>query len=424
MDRRHFLLGSAGLPAAAALGRANDPFDGLPPPLTDAEDEKYWHALRWHFHIPRDHAYCNTGTLGASPKVVTNAIRDHQVFLERNLSSATYKTGHPTFLGGYQDEPELRTRVGKLMGCAMEETALTRNATMGMSYIAMGLQLSRDDEVVMTDQEHAGGRSAYDVRAKRDGVKIVEVELPLPTNEPDAVVAAFAEKLTRRTRVVSIPHMTSRLGLLLPAKKIIAAIRAHDPEIFVVIDGAQTLGHIPIDVRDLDCDAFFSSPHKWLLAPKGTGVLYVRKARAEEVWTTIANAQWNFQEDVGRRFSQIGTGNQSLHKGFEAALDFLERIGFEKIHLRIKSLGDRLRTGLREIDGIKIISSVHPEMCAGMTNYEIRGWEPAKANLHLFDTEKVMPRVAGPGLRQSLHIYNSFDHVDRTLARLRKMIRT
>jgi selenocysteine lyase/cysteine desulfurase len=292
---------------------------------------------------------------------------------------------------------------------------------MGMSYVAMGLQLNRGDEVVMTDQEHSGGRSAYDVRVKRDSIKIVEAKIELPPNDPDRILAAFAAAITERTKVVSIPHMTSALGILLPAKRITTMVRARNPEIFVVVDGAQTLGQVPVDVRDIGCDAFFSSPHKWLLAPKGSGVLYVRKAGNERVWTTIASGQWDFQDDVGRRFSQIGTGNQSLYKGFEAALDFLERIGMDTIHARIKALGDRLRQGLSEIDGVTILSSVHPRMCAGMTTYAIRGWDPKRANQHLWENDKIMPRAIKNGLRQSLHIYTAFADVDRTIARVRKM---
>ena len=174
----------------------------------------------------------------------------------------------------------------------------------------------------------------------------------------------------------------------------------------------------------MGCDAYFSSPHKWLLAPKGTGVLYVRKESNTRVWTTIASGQWDFQDDVGRRFSQIGTGNQSLHKGFEAVLDFIERIGLEAIHARIKTLGDRLRKGLQDIDGVTIHSSTHPEMCAGMTNSAIRGWTPTDAYTHLWNLDKIMPRAAGDGIRQSLHIYNTLDDVDRTLARVRQMATT
>lgn len=422
MDRRKFLLGGAALPTLGSGWSSGQVYEGLPAtPPPQPQDEKYWHELRWHFFIPHGEAYCNTSTLGASPKVVVNAIHDHLRYTETQLSGFDYRSGRPLLLGGYQDEPTLRARIGKIMGGAREEIALTRNATMGMSYIAQGLDLVAGDEVIMTDQEHPGGRSAYDVRARRDGIKIVEVTIPRPANDPDALVAAFTAAVTERTKVLAIPHITSAFGIILPVKRIIAAARARQPDLYVVLDGAQALGHVPIDVRDIDCDAYFSSPHKWLLSPKGTGVLYVRKATNERVWTTIAGGEWDFRDDVGRRFTQIGTGNQSLSKGFEAALDFLERIGMQTIYSRIKALGDRLRTGLQKIDGVTIQSSIEDTMCAGITNYTVPGWHPADAVKHLYATDKIMPRATAKGIRQSLHIYTTFDDVDRTLARLEKM---
>lgn len=424
MDRRKFLATGAALPALPILGSNADEYARpLPAPPCDPHDEKYWQGLRWHFFIPKGQAYCNTSTLGASPKVVVNAINEHMRYVEAQLASCDYSTGTPNFLAGYQDEPELRKRVGALMGCKMEEVGLTRNATMGMSYIAQGLDLKKGDQVILTDQEHPGGRCAYDVRAKRHGIEIIEVKIPKPANDPEALIQAFADAITDRTSVLAIPHVTSAFGIILPVKQIIAAVRAKKPDVYVVLDGAQALGHVKVDVIDFDCDAYFSSPHKWLLAPKGTGVLFVRQSTNERVWTTIANGQWDFAEDVGWRFSQIGTGNQSLHKGFEAGLDFLDRIGMETIYARIKSIGDRLRTGLKTIDGVTIQSSTHPTMCAGITNYTLRGWDGLDAARHLFATEKIMPRGAAHGIRQSLHIYTNFADVDRTLERIKKMLK-
>lgn len=424
MNRRKFLLGSAALPALGSPLRAARIDEGLPStPPTAPDDEKYWQELLWHFFIPRGEAYCNTSTLGASPKVVVNAVNDHMRYVETQLPGFDYRSDRPLLLGGYQDEPSLRTRIGKILGGSMQEVALTRNATMGMSYVAQGLQLSPGDEVIMTDQEHPGGRCAYDVRVKRDGIKIVEVPISLPANDPDALVAAFAAAVTKRTKVLAIPHITSALGIILPVKRIIAAARARRPDLYVVLDGAQAMGHVAIDVRDFDCDAYFSSPHKWVLTPKGTGVLYVRKATNERIWSTIASGEWDFRADVGRRFTQIGTGNQSLNKGFEAALDFLERIGMTTIYARIKALGDRLRAGLQQIDGVTIQSSTHDAMCAGITNYTVPGWNAVDAVKHLYATDKIMPRATAKGIRQSLHIYTTFADVDRTLARIEKMKR-
>jgi len=419
MNRRHFLFSSAGLPLLSQLN--HDPGDGLPEQPPPLPDEKYWKELRWHFFIPRGEAYCNTATLGSSPRCVVNAVHEHMRYVDTNVVASKYRGDNPHFLAGYQDEPTLRTRLAKIMGCTKEEVALTINSTMGSSYAAMGLDLEKGDEVVITDQEHPGGRSAYDVRAKRDGIVIREVKIPQPPNDPDQIVEAFASVISHQTRVLAISHMTSALGLLLPAKRIVQLCRERTKDCFVVLDGAQVMGHVPFDVRDLDCNAYVSSPHKWLLAPKGTGVMFIAKETSHRVWNTIASGQWSNQTDPGWRLSQIGTSNQSLHKGFEAVLDFLERIGLDVIHRRIKELGDRLRAGLQEIPGVTIKSSVHPDMCAGTTTYQVAGYTDEQVANALWKNDRIMPRPVGPGVRQSFHIYNLLDDVDRTLARIRKL---
>lgn len=420
MNRRHFLFSSAGLPLLSQL--PGDPHAGLPETPPPFPNEKYWKELRWHFLIPRGEAYCNTATLGSSPKCVVNAINEHMRYVETNVVASKYRGDNPHFLGGYQDEPSLRKRIAKIMGCTKEEVVLTTNSTTGSSYVAMGLDLNRGDEVVITDQEHPGGRSAYDVRAKRDGIVIREVKIPQPPNDPDKIVEAFAAVLSSKTKVLAISHVTSALGLILPAKRIVQICRERSPHCFVVLDGAQVMGHIPFNVRDLGCDAYVSSPHKWLLAPKGSGVMFLAKESNHRIWNTIASGQWNNEKDPGWRLSQIGTSNQSLYKGFEAVLDFLERVGLDVIQRRIKELGDRLRSGLKEIPGVTIKSSIHPDMCAGTTTYKVAGYTNEEVAYTLWKKDKIMPRPLGPGVRQSFHIYNLHDDVDRTLARIRKMV--
>ena len=410
MLRRDFLL----LAASAPLARLP-----APPPAAGA-DEKYWRELRWHFSIPPNTAYCNTSTLGASPKCVVDAVSNHMRYVEEALVTCDYDPDRPSYLGGYEDEPQLRERLGKLVNASKQEIALTRNATMGMNYIAHGLDLKPGDEVLLTDHEHPGGRTGYDLRRKRDGIVIKEVVLPAPANDPDELVARFAQAIGPKTKVVAVPHITSGFGIVMPVKQIAAIARERG--CFVVVDGAQSLGQVPVDVQDLGCDAYFSSPHKWLLAPKGTGMLYLRKEAWSRVWTTLASSEWDLQTDAGRRFSQIGTGNQSLHKGFEAALDFLDRIGHAVIHARIRQLADALRAGLAQIKAATIASPTHPALCAGMTTYSLAGHEARSVVAALWQKDRIMPRaIARGGVRQSLHIYNTLEDVERTLARLRAL---
>ncbi|MCC6672304.1 MAG: aminotransferase class V-fold PLP-dependent enzyme [Planctomycetes bacterium] len=420
MDRRGFLFGAAASPSAAASRLRRDPATALPAPPGPEPDEKYWHELRWHFHLPREAVYLNTATLGASPRSVLAAVHEHARWVEEQLVTCDYAPDRPIYLAGYEDEPALRARLARMLGGAQEEVALTRNATVGMNFVAMGLELARGDEVVLTNMEHPGGRCGYDVRAKRDGIVIREVEIPVPPPDPAAIVARFAAAIGPRTKVVAIPHVTSALGIVLPVAEIARLARQRGA--FVVVDGAQGLGHVPVDVRAMGCDAYFASPHKWLLAPKGSGVFWIAKEAAPKVWTTLASSEWNNQDDPGRRFMQIGTGNMSLHKGFEAALDFVDRIGLAAMQARIRQLGDAFRKALVAMPHVHIRSATHPQLCAGIVTFTVDGWEARALHEHLWREHRLMPRSIGEfGVRASFHVYDTLADVQRFTAALARL---
>jgi isopenicillin-N epimerase len=201
----------------------------------------------------------------------------------------------------------------------------------------------------------------------------------------------------------------------MPVRQLCSLAREHG--ILSIIDGAQATGHIPIDVKEIGCDAYYSSPHKWLMAPAGNGFLYVKETLIDEVWTTLASSQWNNHEDNGYRLGQRGTGNPALLVGLEAALDLHFEIGPERVYRRIKELGDRLRRGLGQVEGTEIVTPVHPEMSSGLTTFKVDGVEGKALQNELWRRGKIQPRALGEdrGVRYSTHIYNSEDEIDRTL---------
>jgi selenocysteine lyase/cysteine desulfurase len=243
----------------------------------------------------------------------------------------------------------------------------------------------------------------------------------VPANDPGEVVDLVKKALTPRTKVIAWPHVTSALGVVQPAKEICALARERG--IFSALDGAQAIGHVAIDVKDLGCDAYFGSPHKWMLAPAGSGFLYVRKEAAPRLWTTLASGEWANEKDSGFRLQQRGTGNLPLLLGYEAALDFHRRVGPEKWRARIKELGDRLRDGLTRIPGVTVYSSTHPAMCAGITTWRIAGKTGGAMQDYFWEKGRLRPRSVGDewGVRTSTTIYNSEGEVDRLLALARTL---
>jgi len=380
-------------------------------------DEKFWEQVRQEFSLDPQMAFFNTGTLGAMPRRVFNRVVDHLRLTSEKIAEWDYYGAD--WIGGYQAWSEVREKAARLINCDLKEIALTENATAGMNYIANGLDLQPGDEILGTDQEHPGGESGWKLKAKRCGLIYRQLPLGKPVQSPAEVIDLFTGAIGPKTRVIAIPHLVTGSGAILPVKEICAIATRRG--LFTVIDGAQTAGQIKIDVRDLNCDAYYGSFHKWLCAPAGNGFLYLKKEKAPLVWTTLASAQWDNHEDDGFRLSQRGTGNLSLLMGLDEALDFHFELGPEKVYARIKSLGDYLRTRLQEVPGIRIFTPLEPSMAAGITVYNIDGLTGDFIQDELWRRGRMRPRSMGDvfGVRQSTHIYNSFEEIDRTIACLK-----
>jgi isopenicillin-N epimerase len=241
-----------------------------------------------------------------------------------------------------------------------------------------------------------------------------QAQIPIPANDPEALFDAIFKLVTKKTKVIAIPHIVSVYGTVMPVKAICAEARKRG--IFTVLDGAQSVGQVLVDVQDIGCDAYYSSLHKWLLAPAGNGILYINPERIGEIWTTIASYNWDNQTDHGFRLMQNGTGNPALMAGLDASLDFYNTIGQDRWISRIKTLGDYLRNRLQAMDRITIHSSTHPQMCAGLTTYALDGWTGPDLQKAMWAQEKLQPRSVGTELlRHSVHIYNNESEIDRAI---------
>jgi len=285
---------------------------------------------------------------------------------------------------------------------------------MGMSYVACGLDLKPGDEVITSNQEHPGGKSSWMLKEKREGVIYKEVELPKPIQNAEQVIELIVKSFTKKTKVLMLSHVLTGAGAILPVKEICAEAKKRN--IITILDGAQAVGHIPVNLKDIGCDIYVGCFHKWILAPAGNGFLYIRKDLAPEIWTSLASGNWDNYTDNGFRFTQRGTGSLSLLIGLEAALDFHNELGSEKILERIKFLGSYLRNQLKEIPGVTIYSPKDEDMCAAITVYGIEGVSGSDLMAEMWKRDRLRPRSsAHNALRHSTHIYNSIDEIDRSL---------
>jgi len=427
LDRRSFLGSVAGAALLAHTPRPTAspaPADAaalVPPPFQD--DEAYWRTLRTEFLIPADEAFFNTGTLGSMPRAVLQAVADDMNLVAGTIAHWNYKPGTPDYITGYNPETDLRTALAALIGASPDEVALTQNATLGMNYVANGLPLEPGHEIILTNLEHPGGRMGWELKSKRYGIYVKQVNVPVPPADPQQLIDLYVNATTPQTRVWSIPHLTSGQAIRFPVERMCAIAKQRG--IFTVIDGAQMSGHVQLEMKRIGCDAYYSSPHKWLLAPAGSGFLYVTSDQLPGVWATLASATWDDYKAGAYRLMQIGTGNRSMLKGYAAAIAFHNRIGPARVEARIMALANRLRAGLQQIPQVTIHSPTHPDLVSGTTVWSLAGTTGEQLMDGLWSRAKIRCRSMGDplGVRQCCHVYTLMDDVDRTLATVREMVR-
>lgn len=418
INRRRFLAaGGAGLMAAGLTSRDSAAIDAQGPvtPGTGESDAELFARARERFLFPTDITYGNTGTLGACPRDVMDVYLGGLEKLEQELPDWPYFQSDGEPLTGYQHLGDVRSRVGAFVNAEIDEIALTQNATMGMSFIANGIELEPGDEVITTDQEHTGGVGSWRMRAARHG--IVVRELPLDGalgGGPEAVVEMFAHAITPRTRVLMVSHITSTLGILLPARDLCSLARERG--ILSVIDGAQAVGQIPVDVQEIGCDAYVASPHKWLLAPKGTGFMYLRRGVPQRIWGTLAGYHYDDWESGAFRFMQFGTGSLPIVTGLIAALDFIDAIGVERIARWDHMLNTRLRDGLASVPAVRVASPGDSRYSAAMTTFRVEGHDARELQDACWQKKiRVRAQNERVGVRMCCHLYVSPGDIDRIL---------
>jgi isopenicillin-N epimerase len=422
LDRRSFFQRSAlaaalfGLPAA----RAEEAFGADAPPLPPrdlhaTDPDRYWAELRRQWLLAADRINLNCGSLGCTPLPVLRAVIDHLLAAE-----AFREAEYPWF--GYEESPrlrELRDALAAFLHCRRDELALVRNATEANNVVCNGLDLKPGDVAVLTDQEHAGGRCCWEVKAARFGIQLHFVSLPRPPVSTEEIVDRFARVLTPRTRVLAFSHITSPTGLVLPVKDICHLARRRG--ILTHVDGAHALGQVPLDLYDLGCDFYAASPHKWLLAPKGTGVFYIREELLDRLWVHTASADWRNYERKAYRFSNVGTSNLSVMVGLKAALDFYAAIGPERIYGRIHELAGRVRTHLQGYPQLRLVNASADAFYQGMVSFEpVKGdlkrvVEACAARNIRFSGGSDRMRIATHVFNQSTELNAFFDAVDRAL---------
>src|SRR6202165_3321311 len=418
IDRRGFLSLFAGVAGAASTLGLPSKWDPLleqePAKLPDSalyssDEEAYWGQLRKQFLIPTDEVYLNNGTVGSSPAPVLRAIFDG--YNETEKMAQSDPEDYPIW--GYGAWNEFRDPLAEFVGCTRDEIALVRNATEANSYIANGLDMKPGDEVLMTDQEHPGGEHPFNLRAKRYGIVVKKVTLPKPVPNAATVLNLISDAITPRTRVLFFSHITTATGVVLPAKELCALARSKG--ILSAVDGAHVVGMMALNLHDLGCDMYTSSPHKWLQSTKGSGFLYLRDEVIDRVWNTLATEGWDDTKIRAERFQRIGSSNVPALWGLRASIKLANDIGMERIEKRHRQTADYILDEMKK-RGTESWTSPDPAMRCAIVSVNVPPIPRMDLETWMWKTHKIRIRGGDPNkLRLSTPYYLQKKDIDRFL---------
>lgn len=353
--------------------------------------------------------YLQTGSLGPTPRPV----------MERTIAAWKELELNPSFYGYGEHEramEDVRAKAATFIGCKTAELVLTNCTTEGMNWAAQGLALTTGDRVLTTDQEHPGGRDCWDYIVRRHGVALDIVAIPPGENDAQAIIDRFAKRITPRTRVLSFSHLLSSTGLRMPVAALSALARSHG--CIAVVDGAQAIGGGPIDVKALGCHVYATSGHKWLLAPKGTGLLYL----SEELGKTVDPIALQ----AGRASYSDSSGVSSIPSvlGMGAAFDYMSAIGLGRIETHNLALRNRLFAALKGVPKLRVVSAPPGPLASALLTYKLpddiesRAFQQRMRDKHNIEL-KVVPKNWLNGNRVSTHLFNSEQDVDALVTALK-----
>ena len=411
--RRAFLsrAGSASLAAVAFQDRAMDVVRaagaaaGGVGSAEMAGNEDYWREIQGAFSLDRTMVNLNNGGVCPSPRVVMEAL---QRYLDQSNQAPAYNMWQ-------QLEPGIegvRRDLAGEFGCDPEEMAITRNASESLEICIMGLDLKRGDEILTTNQDYPRMITAWKQRERRDGVVLKQFSFPAPPPSMDVLYEGFVKNVTPKTKVILLCHITNLTGQIFPVKRVCEFARTRG--IDVIVDGAHAFGQWPFKLADLDCDFYGVSLHKWMLAPIGTGFLYVRKNRIKSLWPLMAAVE--AQDADIRKYEEIGTHPAANHNAIAEAIVFHRGIGAERKSARLRYLRDRWMRRLAAQPKFVINTSFDPEMGCAIGNVGIRGIDTSELQAHLWGKKRIFTvaivHAEFQGLRVTPNVYTTVDEID------------
>lgn len=427
-DRRSFMKQVlAGAGAFSALGLLNQGFaNDLAPhlervmrlrPDEAATDEVFWALVRNSFTVSREIINLNNGGVSPQPRPVQ----------ETHIKNYQYCNEGPSYymwrMLDKSREP-LRKKLAELAGCSPDEVAINRNSTEGLNTVIFGLNLKAGDEVVLCKYDYPNMMNAWRQREKRDGIKLVWVDLDIPFENEKIAQAAYARVITPKTKVVHLTHMINWSGQMMPVKLI--ADHAHSVGAEVIVDGAHTFAHVDHKIPDLGCDYYATSLHKWLCAPFGSGMMYIRKDKIKNIWALLSNDRPE-GEDI-RKFESLGTRSFASEMAILSAIEFHQMIGSKRKEERLRYLKNYWAQKVSRFPKVKLNTSLLPQWSCALANVSVEGWDAVDIEVALFERHKIhtvaIKHEKLNGIRVTPHLYTSLEDLDKLVEGLEHVSKT
>jgi selenocysteine lyase/cysteine desulfurase len=378
------------------------------------QDETFWYQVRQAYTVSSSMINFNNGGVCPQPKVVQEAVERYN-----RLSNET-----PSYyMWRVLDEGRepLRRKLADLAGCSADEIAINRNSSEALETIIFGLRLQAGDEVVLSKQDYPNMINAWKQREKRDGIVLKWINLEFPSEDKNYIVKTYSDAFTAKTKVVQITHLINWIGQILPVKEI--AREAHKRGIEVLVDGAHTFAHFQYTIPELDCDYYGTSLHKWLCAPFGSGMLYVRKDKIKNLYPLLAAPDAE-SEDI-RKFENLGTRSFAIEQGINQAIDFHDMIGGERKEKRLHYLKNYWAEKVQSLPKVQVKTSLKLEYGCAIGMVAIDGKKPGEVADYFFRNFKIHSVPIEweniKGVRLTPNVYTTIKEVETLVTAIQQL---
>jgi isopenicillin-N epimerase len=392
-----------------------------PGPLAETPavpDERFWSSVREQFVMPPDLAVMNAANLCPSSAPVLESLEKATRELDREPS--------PAYRDEMHDAKEVtRKLLAEFLGVTPEEIVITRNTSESNNLVSNGLDLRAGDEVVLFADNHPSNNVAWKEKARRFGYEVKVVDAVSPHPGAEYYIEVFTKALTSRTKVLAFTHLTSTVGDLFPARELCRIARERG--VLTLVDGAQSLGLLDVNLRKMDPDFFTGSAHKWPCGPKEAGVLFINRKSENRIWPSLYSA-YPGAVGISKTFESFGQRDEPAIRAFGEALRFQVRIGRAVIDRRAQELGQAMIAGLRKIDGVKLWTHPDPARSHAVVSFQPGHLDADKLFHALYVKDRIVcAQRGGPdrgGLRFSPHLYNSHAEVERAVGAVKRQLTT